>query len=61
MRSGIFALMVLMMFSLCSCKQTECSMKRAKCNYECGDGLVGSLCKDGCTLKYHYCKRKKRR
>ena len=33
-----------------------CEVERQECNNTCGDGLLGGLCKDACTIQYNTCR-----
>lgn len=33
-----------------------CEREYKECNRECGEGLIGGLCKDGCTIRYRQCR-----
>ena len=58
MKRALFA-MILFFFLLCGgCQNIGCKVQREKCNYDCGDGLFGKLCKDACTVDYHMCKKR---
>ena len=43
------------------CAQTECKSRQWQCNDRCGNGIVGKLCQDVCTVRYNTCLRRKAR
>lgn len=46
---------VCLILGLASCQSTECRIERWKCNDKCGDGTLGKLCQDACSLEYNFC------
>lgn len=40
-------------------KQVDpCKRELEECNYECGEGILSSLCKEKCTYEYNKCKER---
>jgi hypothetical protein len=33
-----------------------CQTEFEQCNYNCGEGIVSGICKEGCTMQFNQCK-----
>lgn len=40
-------------------KLVGCELNFKSCNRDCGEGLLGGLCKDKCAIEYNLCKKDK--
>lgn len=55
-----FTLQLLIVTSLAvvlaaGCQDMKCKVERYQCNDKCGDGLLGTLCQDACSIEYNLC------
>ena len=52
----IILLIGLLLVSGCSEISDPCKSKFEDCNYNCGDGILSSVCKEKCTYQYNDCR-----
>ncbi len=64
MKTIIISLIVLILFLVAGCSEITkvsdpCKSAFENCNYNCGDGILSSVCKEKCTYQYNKCQEGK--
>lgn len=52
----VLCIISLLLISGCSEISDPCKSQFEDCNYDCGDGILSSICKEKCTYQYNNCK-----
>ena len=49
--------LIISLFLIAGCTQEDpCQTEFEQCNYDCGEGVFSSICKEKCTYNYNQCK-----
>ncbi|MDO8511418.1 MAG: hypothetical protein Q7S55_04605 [Nanoarchaeota archaeon] len=53
----IAVFLITSLFLTAGCTQEDpCQTEFEQCNYDCGEGVFSSICKEKCTYNYNKCK-----